>query len=787
MKTLFSIFILLTSFTQLRALDLPEKTIAIIRDAPSPYFDEMIAGFTTYLDEYSDQQYQLAVKEFRPNNNSRLEISNLLTKLLEDPSIDIIFTAGIASGHIAHALPDEKRTKPIIAGAIEFSDLENKLITPQGYSKVNNYSFVLVPSRIPNDLAALSKLANTKTIDVFIDASVLPILTIDLRSKVAEMEKRSGIELRIHPIDTESAKSLSILPSDTKAVYVPLLTSFTQAQRVQLFKKLTQKKILHLTMLGSTDVEQGAFACLSPDISKTLYKRLALNMHQSLLGVDTKLLPVTLQLADLLKINLATAKKMNWSPDYDTALAANFINEDAYRQAKGDLSLEHVMAWAAKINPDVAIARATWLRSYADVQIAKAGFRPTATINGSIGATGIGNRISVRTSPSNSQSASLGLEVNQLIYSNRLYSQIQAQSKLLSASKFDQQSIVLDTMETTAHAYLDALTAEALYRIQKENLQLVQENLSLAKLRLDIGAADNSDYLRWQASVASARSDLIAADSNRQLARVNLNTQVLSSPQTYWNLKDISLRDDETYFLNDSLMAVITDQAKFKSFISFVKEISTHRAPELRSFDKNLTAQGISLKERQGRNLKPEVSLTASAQQIFADSSLSRGGTQSEWTVGIGFSMPLWEKELQQAESGKIYTGILQLQAQRTKASYLIKQRALSAAYNMAASHPNMRLSRRARKAAEENYDAIKKKYKLGQVGVVTLLDAQSNLLIQKQVEAASVYTYLKDIVSLQRSISWFEFTKSKKQTDSMTNHFKDYLKTKSIHVRIQK
>ncbi|MFT5634093.1 MAG: outer membrane protein [Rubritalea sp.] len=786
MKILY-LLILLASLTQLHAQDLPVKTIAVLKESPSPYFDKIVAGFTAHLTEYSGEQYELKIKEFSPRNVSKQEISKLLDQLINDPNIDVIFTAGIASCHIALELTDDERTKPIIAGAIEFSDFENKLITPKGNSRLNNYSFVLVPSRIPNDLAALSDLADTKVIDVLIDASVLPVLTPDLAIKVAAMEKRTGIELRIHPVSIETAKTLPMLAENTTAVYVPVLPSFSRKQRIELFNHLTKKKILHLSMVGKKDVEAGAFATLSPDISKTLHKRLALNIHQTLLGVDTKLLPVMLQLADQLTINLKTAAQMKWSPDYDTSLTANFINKDSYRKAKGMLTLEHVMSWAEKINPDVTAARASWLQSYSDVQIAKAGFRPTANIKGNIGLGGTASPISSLSTPSNSQSVSLGFEINQLLYSHRVYSQIQARTQILSASKFDQQSIILDTMESTAHAYLDALTADALYDIQQENLQLVLENLHLAKLRLDIGASDNTDYLRWQASVASARSDLIAADSNRQISRINLNIKVLSSPQTYWNLKDIPLGDDETYFLNDSLMAVITNQNHFRSFIRFIKEMSSHRAPELRSFDKNLVAQGIVLRERTNRNKKVEVSISATAQQIFADTSITRGGNQSEWMVGIGFTIPVWEKQIQKAESNKIHAGIMQLQAQRTKATYLIQQRALSAAYNMSASHPNMRLSRRARKAAEANYVAILKKYKLGQVGVVTLLDAQSNLLARRQVEATSVYTYLKDIISLQRSIAWFEFTKNKKQISSMTEHFKDYLKTGSIHVRIKK
>ncbi len=43
----------------------------------------------------SEKQYELKVKEFSPLNVSKQEISKLLNQLINDPSIDVIFAAGI--------------------------------------------------------------------------------------------------------------------------------------------------------------------------------------------------------------------------------------------------------------------------------------------------------------------------------------------------------------------------------------------------------------------------------------------------------------------------------------------------------------------------------------------------------------------------------------------------------------------------------------------------------------------------------------------------------------------
>ncbi|MFT6862356.1 MAG: hypothetical protein ACJAVK_000914, partial [Akkermansiaceae bacterium] len=127
---------------------LPTKTIAILRDEPSPHFEKIISGFLTYLEPLARDQYKLAILPLTPRNSSLPEIKKTLLDAFDNPNIDAIFTAGIPASHVALNLAPTLRTKPIIAGAIEFSDLENTLIAKDGSSKIPNYSFVLVPNRL---------------------------------------------------------------------------------------------------------------------------------------------------------------------------------------------------------------------------------------------------------------------------------------------------------------------------------------------------------------------------------------------------------------------------------------------------------------------------------------------------------------------------------------------------------------------------------------------------------------------------------------------------------------
>ena len=218
-------------------------------------------------------------------------------------------------------------------------------------------------------------------------------------------------------------------------------------------------------------------------------------------------------------------------------------------------------------------------------------------------------------------------------------------------------------------------------------------------------------------------------------------------------------------------------------FTRFIQVLAKQRSQEIKSFDRTLLSQGILLNERSRRNFRPEITLSAGVNQIVQDTHNVRSDTQTEWTTGIGFTLPLWEGGLRKAEMGRINAVIRQLQAQRQKALFLIEQRALSAAYAMSASHPNMRLSRQAREFAQKNYDSVETKYSQGAVSIVELLDAQNQLLSQKQSEATATYQYTKDIIAVQRAMSWFEYEKTAAEKKEWTQWLNNYLKTGSIHV----
>ena len=238
--------------------------------------------------------------------------------------------------------------------------------------------------------------------------------------------------------------------------------------------------------------------------------------------------------------------------------------------------------------------------------------------------------------------------------------------------------------------------------------------------------------------------------------------------------------------MRSELAPLLTNLDRFEAYVGFIKAMSLWRSPELKAFDKSLSAQGILLAERGRRNTRPEIKLTASARQVLTDASRSYD-TQAEWGIGVGFTIPLGDGGARKSDMEQIRAAIRQLEAQRDKATYLVEQRALTNAYNASASHPGVKLTREAVAAAEKNYKSVQDKYAEGVASVIDLTDAQSQLIGQRKAAASAKYTYLKDAIGIQRSMAWFEFNQTAAEKKIWTRMLRNYFQTGSLHITVSK
>ncbi len=747
-------------------------SIAIIRDGDSAYFDGFVNRFNAEL-EGMDHSYSIKlIDDYNAGYDPAL-VMEYLSAALADPQIDIIYAAGVIATEMAARMAEEDRSKPIIGGALQFSNANQKIISADGSSLLRNYTFITSPRRVSADLGLLSLLSGTTRLFALVDELYVPQLRqIDEVRSVIESDL--GVEIEILPAAGTARETIARLPGNLEGLYVSLLPRMPDEERRLLYKELADRNILTVSMAGLADVQLGALAGLATDESQAVARRTALNIHQLVQGVGTASLPVYLPVFDRLLINAATAQAIDWSPTYDISLAAEFVNESIRLDGEA-ISLEEAMERAASDNIDVTISREDQIATEIDVDIARTQLRPTLSGKGSYVALENWDRINPTTTPESSHQESLGLEIQSILFSDEAWSGVRAQRKIAEASRYLTLSSELDAIDAASSAYFDYLTAENLYRIERENLRLTENNFQLAKLRIEIGAAEPSESFRWEQSSARNRATLIQRESVRSNALVEFNRQIGAPREKIWSIRDVVIGAEEIYFLDEQLQPLINNARDFNEFGRFIQAFAVENSPELLAFDLQLAGQGILLKQKR-RRFMPEVLGSLEYARVFQGSDFFVTDSENQATLGVQFSIPIFENGQRKADILKTQAVIRGLAAQREKAAQQIEQRALAAFYNVSAAHPNMRLSRVSLEAAEKNYESIQEKYSQGAASILDLLDAQSSLLSQRQQAAVAGYDYLKIVHQLQRSIAWYEYSKTRDERNALIRLFQRFL-----------
>lgn len=752
-----------------------KRKVVIIRDGDSWYFDAFAERVKTELVSLSRESYEVSFEDFNASNDLNAAAQALETALV-DNTTDLIVAAGYAITQKALELPEAKRTRPILGGAVEFSNMLASSISREGTSKVSNYSFITNPQRVASDLNALKDLSGERTVQVLVDQRFFRMRasSADFEAEKRRIEEKTGLSARLVEAGGSANQILSSMPSTPKAVYVTILPYLPPSERVKLFEGLAERGHISLSMVGLSDVKIGAMSGLAPENGELIAKRAALNAHQILLGIDPTVLPVYLPMEDRFVINRQAGEMAGWSPDYETALIAEFIDDGS--EVGEPLSLEEAMGMAACGNANVKIQKEQEGISRADLATAESFRRPTIDLELQQSFTDYTDRINRQTTPDHLNAGSYGLALRQSLFNDTIRSNIGSALESVAAEKLNTRSEQLDAMEEAGIAFLNYLSARALWEIDKENHRLTENNLRLARLRVSLGAAEPSEVFRWEQDAASSRASVFQSEASRENARIELN-RILGQPrEKRWTFVDIELEDGDTYFMGNVLKGYIQNQADAERFGEFLREVSVPSSPELAAFDFGLSAQGVQLESVERSFFLPEIAGFISYNRTGQGTEQLDFSSQGETQAGVSLTFPIYEGGLRTAELDGQRAVVRQLAAQRERSLQLIEQRALVSHNGLMSEYPNIRLSRMGLEAAEKNYESVREKYAKGAATILDLLDAQAALLRQRQQASLAVYTYLQELVSMQRSIAWFEFEKKSDQNRKWEKMFAAYM-----------
>jgi outer membrane protein TolC len=202
------------------------------------------------------------------------------------------------------------------------------------------------------------------------------------------------------------------------------------------------------------------------------------------------------------------------------------------------------------------------------------------------------------------------------------------------------------------------------------------------------------------------------------------------------------------------------NEMELNTLRDFLVVEGTLASPELHQIDATIEAQKRSITQAKREFWVPTVSLVGNVTETFsksgAGSEYPAYRDDTDWSVGIQVSLPLFKGGGKKATLIQSREELLQLQHERDSTANKIEEQIFNAIHQIRASYPGIRLSNDAADAARRNLTLVTDSYSRGVKSIIDLIDAQNQVLVASQQAANALYDFLIDIMALQRSTGSF-------------------------------
>ncbi len=733
--------------------------IGFVLDGPSNENGALVELFKAEAEALLGRDFQLEFPQDMTvvGDHSLGGASRGLDSLLSDVRSDFIITLGPLAS-LAAAQRDAPE-KPIVAAFMPDPEISDAPVQ-DGMSGVTNLNYLIAPSALNRELEAFQEIVAFQNLGLLVDQGLLDALPRAEEAIQARTEPL-GISVVTVPASGSAQDILTRIPQDVDAVYIVSLNELGGNEFSTLIAGLKERHLPSFSRRGRVDVERGVLAGLTPaDWHQRLARRVAINAQDILLGREAATLPIAMIRREELVLNLETAMATGVYPSFRLLAEAVVLGEDT-APAVRRLSLGDVLNEAVSVNRDL-------LRSNFDVQ---AGQEDVAQARSNLlpdfSASAAGNiidpdRATTGLSAERTLTGSLGL--TQTIWSEPSWANLSIQKSLQAARGHSRDGVRLDVALEAATAYLGILRAKTFEKILKNTLKTSRYNLELAEVRVSIGTANRSEVLRWRTKIATDKSAVIRARAEYEVGVGQLNRLLYRPISERFSTTETDLSDPG--LPNDPRgLRYLRDPWTFELFRQFVAQRAVQTAPELQQVTSTIAAQERYLASTTRSFFSPTISVRGELSERFHAGGAGSGagaspffGDGSDWSVGLMASIPLFTSGSRTAEVRQARAELRGLETKREALVKQVDQRVHASLHVAAASFASIELAEEAAQAAQENLAVVTDGYSKGTESIISLLDAQGAALSADLGVADAMYSFMIDLMQVERAIGRFTF-----------------------------
>jgi outer membrane protein TolC len=230
----------------------------------------------------------------------------------------------------------------------------------------------------------------------------------------------------------------------------------------------------------------------------------------------------------------------------------------------------------------------------------------------------------------------------------------------------------------------------------------------------------------------------------------------------------------------------------FRVFRDFLVEEGLVLSPEIRAIDAAMAAQQRILTSSKRAFWLPDFSVEGSVTELFDDDGEGTrdqspsGLDNTDWSVGVFASFPLVEGGGKFATTKRAREELSGLRLERQSTSERIEERIRSAQLLTSASYPSIRLSRQGAEASRKNLELVTDSYMRGVVSIVDLLDAQNTALLADEDAENAVFTFLIDLMRVERAVGRFDFFMTPDDREAMFQKLEAFFQKAGVQPKRQ-
>jgi outer membrane protein TolC len=739
----------------------PGRRVALVLDQQTPRSEPQVAAVEREIQGFF-RPGEITLLPPRAGDGTAAGVRQVLDRTLRDSSVAAVVALGpIGSQLLAHSA---ELRKPSVAATVVDASWQG-IPRKEGASGVRNLVYVDESYALSGTIAEFHKLIPFRRMAILLDPELLGAVP-ELDANARELVRAAGAEAVVVPARGTADQILAALPSGVDAVYLTSLPALGDAESARLIAGLAARRLPTLSYMADA-VPAGALASYEPpEHWLRRARRVAVDLQRILAGENAGTLPVRLTGAPRLTLNLATARAIGFAPGYAVRTEAELVGTDSLGPAD-TVSLADAMRSAASANLDLKAADLGVESGAQDVRLARSNLLPR--VETQFGATATREQVAAASFGQQPQrQLDGGVSFSVPLYSEQAWAGYGSERHLQRGRDAQRQQTRLDVVLDAAQAYISVLQARTLAEVRRSNLYRSRSNLETARVRESVGSTSRADLYRWQGEVANARREVIAAESQVQVATLALK-RVLNRPlDRPLAERPVTLGDPALLAQDSTVLTWFGDPSRYAVLTRFLVGEALRGSPELARADAAIAAQDRQRIAAGRAFWMPTFTLQGGVSNIFnrdgagsTSPALPGGFTlgsipDTRWQFRIQASLPLFTGFERSARRAQTDLDLEQLKVQRASAALGVEQRVRSALETAASSYAAIALTREAADAASRNYELVSDAYARGTTSITALIDAQNAAESSAEAAANAVHDFLLDLMRVERAMGDF-------------------------------